>query len=204
MPAEGTDKKNTPVVGIMGGICSGKTIVAQFFERWGFLRIDADAAAHLLLEDPGIKEELHRLFGDDVFRDDGSVDRGTLSELVFEDREKLSCLNAVIHPGVIGVIEKRIKSSVSPVVVDAALLFETGLDSRFCTHLVFVDRPKEDRIASAVNCRGWDRRELDRREKMQAPLEEKRRKADFIIRNNGSERELEGKTRVVVERIVGE
>ncbi len=196
-------KKNArlPVVGVLGGICSGKTTVAEVFEREGFLRIDADRIVHSLLGTPEVKENLRRIFGQNIFHSDGSVNRDSLADVVFEDRSMLARLNAILHPGVIEVIERRISEARSPVVLDAALLVETQLDRRFCTHLLFVDTPLQVRRELAGRVRGWGPRELLRRERMQQPLETKREKADLIISNNGSPDELETKVRDAIERI---
>ncbi len=202
MPARTTKNGRLPVLGVLGGICSGKTAVAEVFEREGFSRIDADRIVHSLLGTREVKESLCRIFGGDMFHSDGSVNRNSLADVVFEDRSKLARLNAVLHPGVIEVIERRISEVQSPVVLDAALLVETQLDRRFCTHLLFVDTPLEVRLRLAVQVRGWHPRELLRRERMQQPLEAKREKADLVISNNGPIGELEAKVRDAVDRIL--
>ncbi len=190
-----------PVVGVMGGICSGKTTVASVFEAGGFLRIDADRIAHSLLGATDIMKDLRQAFGDAIFNCDGSVNRRSLADAAFADAARLSLLNEIIHPAVIDAIEKRLSSAARPVVLDAALLVETELDRRFCTHLVFVDRPFEQRLRCSVERRGWEADELGRRERMQQPLDMKKARADFVISNTGSIQELGEKVNAIIQRV---
>ncbi len=194
-------KDPRPVVGIMGGICSGKSVVADIFVKHGFHRIDADAIVHSLFAVEPIREALRSSFGEAVFTVEGALDKPALADLVFEDSEKLSELNSIILPEVVDIIAKRVSERPDPTVLDAPLLVETGLDKRFCTDLMFVERSLQERIELAGRKRGWDEKELLRREDAQAPLGLKKQKADIVIPNHGSIRELEGVvTEIIKER----
>lgn len=197
------ENMNSPVVGIVGGICSGKTTVAAVFEKNGFYRIDADRIAHSLLATEEIGEKLRKFFGKDIFNNDGSVDRPRLADIAFEDVEKLSELNSIIHPQVIDVIDQRLLRAGGPVVLDAALLVETGLDEKFCTDVVFVEKPLAERVELAREQRGWGREELIRREAAQQPVEKKKQKADLVLYNNGSLIELKQKVMKVIRNLLG-
>ena len=188
-----------PVVGIMGGICSGKTAVSEVFEKNGFFRIDADEIVHKLLDGSEIKNRLRQIFGGRIFIRDSELDRKALSDIVFEDGEKLKQLNSIIHPPVINVIKKRLSEAESPVVLDAALLVEVGLDRSLCSFLIFVDRPYRERLKLAVDKRGWKPGELRRRESRQLSPEAKKNRADLVIQNTGSMKKLEES----VEKAIG-
>lgn len=196
-------KKQRPVVGITGGICSGKTTVAGFFARRGFLVIDADGIAHALLDCDVIKERLADIFGGRILKSDGRIDKKSLADIVFEHEQELKKLNSVLHPPVIHDIDKRLKSAFAPAVLDAALLFETGIDREFCTCVVFVHRSLKERSLAAEK-RGWDPQELIRREAMQLPLGIKKKRADRVICNTGSLKDLEQAVNAVLEILQNE
>jgi dephospho-CoA kinase len=155
--------------------------------------LDADRAGHaVLVENPAVQRALHERWGDAVFKDDGSVDRKAVARHVFAtggsselDRRFLEDL---LHPH----IRRRLKADLARfadegkkvVVLDAALLFEAGWQT-LCDLVVFVDTPRETRLARA-RTRGWSEADFTQREAAQWPVEDKRRAADFMISNNGS------------------
>ncbi len=176
------------VIGIVGGIASGKSCVSAEFEARGAKRIDADRIGHELLKSPPVKEAVARVWGGSVFRD-GEIDRSLLAGAVFgdSDPEQILRLNGILHPRIAGEVEKELaacRAGSSPlVIIDAPLLYEVHLD-RLCDLVLFVDADFSRRAERAAR-RGWTREELRVREARQMPLEEKKARADLVIDNNG-------------------
>ncbi len=175
------------VIGLAGGIGSGKSEVARALAERGCLVFDSDREAKLALDRPDVREELVRWWGAEILGADGRVERGKVAEIIFGDAAQRARLEALVHPLVKrtrGAMIAQVDASRIPaVIVDAPLLYEAGLDKE-CDAVVFVDAPREQRLARVHATRGWDPSELDRREKAQLPLEEKRQRADVLIRND--------------------
>ncbi len=182
-----TGKTDPPVIGILGGIAAGKTTVARMLAELGATTISADEVAHEVLDKPAIRDRIAARWGREVLDEGGRVDRDRLARVVFGNPEELAALEAITHPAIVGELRERLAAArrsaeTAAVVVDAPLLLEAELDGA-CDVLVFVDCPREVRLARA-QARGWAAEELDRREGHQNPLETKRRRARFIIDGN--------------------
>ncbi len=181
-----------PVVGITGGIGSGKSTVARMLEEEADGRVvDADQLAREAHQKPGIQEEIQTVFGEE-FVSDGSVNRKKLAEEVFEDEEKLNRLNEIIHPYVLERIQDEVTSfreneTSGPelLILDVPLLLETDLD-HLCDVLLHVEVPEDVRARRLRESRNWDRDELRNREKTQMDVGLKQKKADYIIDNSRS------------------
>lgn len=190
------------VIGIMGGIASGKTTVADMLGSFGARVIDADRIGHRLLGTPEVKEKLVKRWGREILDEEDEIDRSRLSELVFQDAEMLGELNETLHPLILEEIRREIAGEEAGVVVlDAALLQETGLTD-LCDLLIFVavdDSLKKER---AVKDRHWSPEEVDRRERFQGPAEEKRRMAHYVIDNNFSKEETLKQVKEFFDRLV--
>ncbi len=190
------------VIGIMGGIASGKTTVADMLGSFGARVIDADRIGHRLLGTPEVKEKLVKRWGREILNEDDEIDRSRLSELVFQDAEMLGELNETLHPLILEEIRREIAGEEAGVVVlDAALLQETGLTG-LCDLLIFVavdDSLKKER---AVKDRHWSPEEVDRRERFQSPVEEKRKMADYVIGNNFSKEKTLKQVKEFFDRLV--
>ncbi|HEB60936.1 MAG TPA: dephospho-CoA kinase [Phycisphaeraceae bacterium] len=188
--------KKVFVVGLVGGIGSGKSTVAQAFGRLGCLVLDADQMARELLNQQDVSYRLVQWWGRDILQQDGLVDRSKVAEIVFSDARELQRLEGLIHPLVCEEIEKvinRVKESAADrccIVVDAPMLLEAGLD-RTCDVLVFVDCPREIRLQRVRENRSWESNELLRREKMQLPLAEKRLRSQYVLQNTGDPTEIQ-------------
>jgi dephospho-CoA kinase len=188
----------TRIVGVLGGIGSGKSTVARLLAADGGVRIDADREAHAVLALPEVRAELARLFGPEVLGPDGAVDRKALARRVFASEEDRKRLEALTHPRIRDRIRRALDAAlargVPRVVLDVPLLVENeaqhGLLSR-CHELWFVDASLESRDARARRSRGWPAGEVERRERTQTPLSEKRTLADVVISNEGTPEELE-------------
>jgi dephospho-CoA kinase len=198
--------KTTKVLGLSGGIASGKTTVARMFESLGAAVISADEIAHETLKRPSVRRQIRRRWGRGVFRPDGSVDRKRLGAVVFNSPAEVRALEAITHPPILREIKGRMRAfsaggKVPLIVLDAPLLNEARLD-RLCHAQVFVTAKKASRVRRAGRERRWSRGELARRESRQMPLAEKRRRADFIIDNSGTRAATRAQVRRVCEALV--
>lgn len=189
------------VIGIMGGICSGKSTVARMLSEYDFTLVDADAIAHEMLGDKRIQNKLREAFGDEIIQNDGTINNSHLAELAFSNSRTTQKLNAIMHPPVIKEIDERIARADSPVLLDAALLVEKGLHEHYCDVLLFVDAPESQRLARARSERNWDGDQVVRREKLQVPLNRKKELADIIVSNCGSKEQLAQKIPQIRDQI---
>jgi dephospho-CoA kinase len=184
-------------IGLVGGVASGKSLVAKILVELGAGLLDADRTGHAVLaEDRKVHEALRDRWGDAVFAADGSVDRARLARRVFAtdgsaelDRRFLENL---LHPRIrrrLNKLRDQYASEGKPaVVLDAPVLLEAGWGS-MCDILLMVNAPRELRLHRARQ-RGWTDAEFERREGAQWSIEDKRRAADFMISNDASEVEL--------------
>ncbi len=176
-----------PVIGILGGIASGKSAVAAEFARLGCKVVDADDIAHKLLETDAVKERVIASFGRTILNSEGRIDHKELAGVVFADAERLSSLNDIIHPFVLRRTEElMLKYSrqvpVKAIVLDMPLLVEVGWADR-CDRLIFVQC--SDRIrACRAKKKGFDENQLKIREKFQISLDRKVGLADNTVVNN--------------------
>ena len=176
-----------PIIGIMGGIGSGKSTVAAEFAKLGCKVIDADKIAHELLNREDIKEKIVAFFGRKIINSCGNVDRKRLGEIVFTDYNKLTMLNGIIHPLVIELTEELIEqykrqTRIRAVVLDMPLLVEIGWAEQ-CNKLIFVDCKEKIRAKRAKKM-GFDKNQLKIRENSQISLDNKVGLADNTVENN--------------------
>ncbi|MHC4546215.1 MAG: dephospho-CoA kinase [Planctomycetota bacterium] len=177
-----------PIIGILGGICSGKSTVAAEFAKLGCMVIDADKIAHELLDRKDIRERVVSLFGETVTESGGKIDSKKLAGVVFADADKLASLNRIIHPFVLERAEElidkyNVQSQVKAIVLDMPLLAEVGWDKR-CDKLIFVDCKRELRIKRAKKMGFFDENQLNIRENFQISLDNKVAITDNTIDNN--------------------
>jgi dephospho-CoA kinase len=180
--------KKKPIIGILGGLGSGKSTVAAEFAKLGCAVIDADKIAHELLDRKTIKKAIVASFGQAVLDPDGKIDRKALADIVFADADKLSTLNRIIHPAVLRQAEqliRRIKGQnrVKAIVLDMPLLVEVGWTER-CDRLVFVDCKRKLRAERAKKLGIFGKNQHKIRENFQISLDKKVNIADNIINNN--------------------
>jgi dephospho-CoA kinase len=180
------------VIGVLGGVASGKSLVAHQLARLGAGVLDADGAGHEVLRLPSVESAARDRWGEEIFGADGRIDRARLARLVFgpsqEAAEERAYLEHLTHPEIGRRLAEQARrlaeSGAAVVVLDAPLLLEAGWDS-FCDTLVFVDAPRPLRAARA-SARGWSEEEFAARESVQLPLERKRERADVVIDGSGS------------------
>ncbi|MEW6745762.1 MAG: dephospho-CoA kinase [Planctomycetota bacterium] len=202
---KGAPQETLLVVGLLGGIGSGKSTVARELGRLGALVLDADALAREVTALPEVREEISRQFGPAVLDPDGSVNRARLADRVFADEASRRALNAIIHPRVRQRIRRALEraghENPTPVVVlDVPLLLESELNA-LVTCRIFVDTPEATRCERLRRERGWDPQELQRREATQAPLNEKRGRASYVLCNHGSLSELRREVEALWRRL---
>ncbi len=190
------------VIGILGGVASGKSFVSRALADLGAGVLDADRAGHEVLRRPETEAAVRRRWGDGVFGADGHVDRSRLAARVFGESpsagEDRRCLEQLLHPEIGRRLKQeaeRMEAAGCPAaVLDAPLLIEAGWD-RLCSCLVFVDAPRHLRLARGL-ARGWSEKDFAAREGVQESLDFKRKRADVIVDNSGSPEE----TQAQVER----
>lgn len=185
------------VIGVLGGVAGGKSLVARALVRLGAGLLDADRAGHDVLRMPEIEAAARDRWGQAIFDADGRIDRARLGQIVFADppegpRER-SFLQRLTHPEIgrklAGEAERLAASGSMAAVLDAPLLLEAGWD-RLCDTLVFVDAPRRLRLARARE-RGWSEEDFDARERVQLSVDAKRKRADVAIDNSGSPEETQ-------------
>ena len=173
------------VLGLTGGVCTGKSVVARFLREEGLTVIDADEIARSLLRRG---QEAYRMvveaFGEGILRDGGEVDRRKLGRLVFSDPSKRKRLEEILHPLIEEEIEDRLRRAQGDVVIDSPLLIERG-DHRKVDYVIVVYAPRPLQIERMRRRDGLSREEAEQRLRAQWPLEEKIAQAHFIINNAG-------------------
>jgi dephospho-CoA kinase len=181
------------VLGIVGGIASGKSLVSAHLARLGAEIIDADRLGHEVLRMPEVIAAARQRWGDAVLTNEGQLDRKAIARRVFGDgvkeRAERRFLEELTHPRIGTLVREKIselatRGDVDVVVLDAALMLETGWDE-YCDRIWYVDVPDETRQARA-QARGWSLEDLAAREAAQFPLSRKRARADIVIDNSGS------------------
>lgn len=175
------------VVGLTGGLSSGKSLVSGEFKRLGAHVIDADIIAREVLEKGGpAYMETVREFGEGVLSEDGSINRRRLAGAVFSDASKLKRLNEITHPLILKRIREEVSIAKAPlVVVDAALLIETGLH-REMDKVIVVFADEKSQIERFRKKEGATEEEARARMEAQMPLSEKLSYADYVIDNSSS------------------
>lgn len=174
------------LVGLTGGVATGKSTVAAMFQRCGAVVIDADQLARQVVEpDKPAWRDIVRAFGPRILRPDRSLDRLALADIVFKSPAKLRRLERIVHPRVArlqsrltGAISKRRPGTV--VIYEVPLLFEAGVDKRVDAIIVVTAdrRAQMERLAQRT---GLSRADILRRIRSQMPLAQKRRRADIVL-----------------------
>jgi dephospho-CoA kinase len=180
---------NLTIVGLVGGVASGKSFVAEALERRGAVLLDADRAGHEALREPEVEAAARARWGDKIFAPDGHIHRPALAQIVFSSAPELAYLESLTHPRIAIRLKEQLEQlaeqkSPRVVVLDAPVMLKAGWD-KFCNQIVFVDAPREVRLARALT-RGWSASEFERREAAQEPIDVKRKMATKAVDNGGS------------------
>ena len=195
-----------PVIGIAGGVGSGKSFIARLFGELGCAVIDSDAQVRAAYLDPSVRQTIRSWWGDEVFLPGGEINRAAIARKVFADEGQRRRLEGLIHPWVAEARRRDMSAAANDpqtvaYVWDTPLLFEAGLAPE-CDAVVFVDAPEEVRLERVRKTRGWDAAELRRRENLQWPLDKKRRISHYVVTNTADADDPRGQVREVLSRIL--
>jgi dephospho-CoA kinase len=213
------------ILGLLGGVASGKSLVARQLADMGAVVLNADRAGHEALRLPRVEEAARQRWGNKIFGPDGHVDRRSLARIVFapppDGPPERKFLEDLTHPEIgrrlLAQVEaiKTASSATNAVVdgpeggktapplaiLDAALILEAGWD-KLCDYLAFIDVPREMRMARALK-RGWTEEDFTAREAAQESLDCKRPRADLIIDNSGSAEHTQAQVQRLWQFLVG-
>jgi len=194
------------VVGLTGGIASGKSMVSGILRSLGACIIDADVIAHELIM-PGLPawQEIVERFGQGILLEDGRINRPLLGRIIFKDPAKRAVLNSILHPRIFTEMERKRKeiereSPDAVVILDAALLIETGAHKRVDA-VILVQVSEDLQINRLMERNGLTREEAVERIRAQASLEEKIRYASYIIDASKSPEDVKRQTIEVFEKL---
>lgn len=173
----------TKIIGLTGGIGSGKTTVANYFMAKNIPVYIADDEARKITDSKKVVDKIEKVFGSQVV-ENKKVNRAALADIVFKNKEKLAQLNAIIHPEVKKHFEKwlKTKTSYKYVIKESAILFESG-SYKDCDAVIVVIAPLEVRIERTMKRDNSDRESVLQRINNQFPEEEKVKKSDYVIQN---------------------
>jgi dephospho-CoA kinase len=196
------------IIGLTGGVASGKSAVAAALARRGAIVFDADRLGHRVLEEPDVRDELVSRWGRDILGPDDRIRRDAVAARVFGDSAEVVAerrfLEQTLHPRIRQQIEAEIRqlpgTGVPAVVIDAPLLVESGWID-VCQVVALVDSPRQTLLERARS-RGWSAEEFSRREAAQLPIEEKRRRSTHVIDNSGTLADLDIEVNKFWERVV--
>ena len=184
-----------PVIGLVGAIGAGKSTASKCFAARGGHVIDADALGHEALRQPEVIAALTKLWGEGIRKPDGTLDRREIGRIVFADPAARNALEAAVFP----YIGERTRQEISVaqanpavafVVLDSAVLLEAGW-GEMVDRLVYVDAPREARVARLAARSGWTEDDLTAREAAQWPAEKKLARADGVLVNDDGPAELQ-------------
>jgi dephospho-CoA kinase len=194
------------LVGLTGGVATGKTTVARMFRRCGAVVIDADVLARAVVK-PGMPawREIVRTFGRGVLNPDGAINRHELGAIVFGHKAKLRRLERIIHPRVAREQAKLTKQAAKKdpnavVIYDVPLLFEAGIDRRV-DKIIVVTADQESQLARLQRRNGLAKSEALRRIRSQLPLVQKRRRADYVLNGTTPPKRLAGEVATIFEEL---
>lgn len=195
------------VIGILGGIGSGKSTVAKAFEDIGCRVIDADAIAHETLNEPEISARLVSRWGSDVLDAKGMVNRERVAEHVFSSRQDLDFLNSLVHPLVLDRCEQLLcahqcEPDTAGIILDMPLLIEVGWKKK-CDFLIFVACPDAKRLDWMVKNAKIDVSQLKKRENFQISLDKKKQIAHYIVNNNSDKSDIAEQVAQIFSSIIG-
>jgi len=200
---QGCETSLMKTIGIIGGIGSGKSTVAELFRQAGAAVISADDIGHQVLLLPKVKMAIGERWGSAVFGN-GEIDRKKLAAIVFADEKELTYLKILTHPLIAEEVLQQRKeheqNGVQLCLLDAPLLLESGWE-HLVDLIVFVSAPPEVRL-ERVKSRGWSETEWQQREAAQFTLEEKSRRSNVILDNSGDTDHLHIQVEALVRDLV--
>lgn len=191
--------RRIPVIGVLGGVASGKSEVTRLFERCGAGRLDADVAGHEVLRESAVIAALRKRFGESILDAAGRVDRTKVAKIVFADPDELRFLESITHPRIGMRLRKQaaeLEAAGHPaLVLDAAVMRKAGWD-KYCDALIFVEAKRAVRELRAA-ARGWTSQDFAAREAAQESLDEKRQASQYAVENSGALAETQRQVRQI-------
>jgi dephospho-CoA kinase len=191
------------IIGLTGGIGSGKTAVSDLFQGLGITIVDADLASRVVVEKG--REELNTIadhFGKDVLTSNGELDRAKLREVIFKSEEEKTWLESLLHPAIASQIQKELDSSMSPyTVLVSPLLLETD-QKNFCSTVLVVDVPVEIQIQRTSKRDNVSEEQIESIIASQIDRDSRLEQADEVILNDGSIEDLESKVQELHEKFL--
>tara|TARA_B100000470_G_scaffold126601_1_gene97891 strand:- start:1149 stop:1742 length:594 start_codon:yes stop_codon:yes gene_type:complete len=194
-------------VGLTGGIGSGKSTASQHFNSLGAYVINADEEAkNLISTNETVQNELIAEFGTDIIDGTGSVNKKKLARIAFQDQDHQQRLNSVVHPYIYNLIDKEFNQVLNVgkhdiFIVDGALIFESGYDVHL-DYVIVVTAQLKHRMERALGRETLSREEILKRIEFQWPEKEKVNLADFVIHNDGTEKELHKNIEGLVKKLI--
>lgn len=195
------------LIGITGGIASGKTEVAKVFQTLGAKILSGDEIGKDVVgQYPQLLKKLVNTFGDAILDSRKRLNRKKLAEIAFSSSSSTKKLNRIVHPFLLKDLKEKIESFRAegyekPVVIDAALIVEWELQKKL-DYLIFVVCSKQKRIKRLIEQKGYSRKDAEQRIKAQLPEYKKREHADYIIENEGDLKELKAKAKTLWRKII--
>lgn len=193
------------IIGVTGGMGSGKSLASRMFGELGAVVIEADKVGKKLYSiDPTLKNKIVEAFGNDILDDSGEVSFKELAAVAFKNSFSVGLLNSITHPFIkIAIREKIIELSISHdvILVDAALLYEGEL-LYSVDYIITVTAPEELRVKRVVDSGRFSEEEVRKRMALQLPEKEKADRADYVIANVGTIEELRAKVEDVYNKIM--
>lgn len=195
----------TKIIGLTGGIATGKSTADKFFERKGIPIIDTDQIAHHIY-DPGkiAWKEIKDEFGEQVVNFDQTINRQVLGKIVFSDPDKMQKLNHITHPQVLIEVKNKItefeKVDTPIVVLDVPLLYESGYEN-LCDQVIVITLPEKLQIKRLIKRNNLNYEDALKRINSQMPLAQKAKLADYVVDNSGSVNDLDEQLSEVLKKI---
>lgn len=191
------------ILGLTGGIGTGKSTVANMLKEKGIPVVDTDLISREVIEYPEIIEKIKLEISNEVFDFNNKLDRKKMSEIVFENQEKLKKLNEIMHPEILKKMwdeVEELKKNHKIIVVDVPLLFEINMEKEV-DKILLIYASKEIQLKRIMERDGRTREEAVKIISSQMPLYKKREKSDYIIQNNDSLENLEKKLEKILEKL---
>ena len=191
------------IIGLTGGIATGKSTVCDILKGLNVKIIDSDKIAHQVLTYDDVIDKIKKEFGEQISDQKGNIDRKKLGSIVFEDDKKRKLLESITHPKIFSLIDNKIKeyeeNKENIIVLDAPLLFETSLDKKV-DEIWVVYASKETQIQRIKERDKLNKKEAIQRINAQMDLDKKAENADIVINNEGSIKKLKKKITKLVEK----
>jgi dephospho-CoA kinase len=196
-------RRKQMIIGLTGGIASGKSTVSKILSEMGIRVVDADLIAREVMDSKDVVDKIVEEFGEEILNKNGKLDRTKLREIAFSSKERVKLLNSIVHPSVISRFEDEKKKSMitgEMLVFDIPLLYEAKMEN-LCNMVIVVYVDRETQIKRVMERDGSSRENAENIIENQMPLSEKLARSDIRIKNDGTIGELKEKIRDIFSKI---